>query len=78
VGQFDSSSHAAVWTAGDQVSWYSGRRSHGDIALRIASVNRAIMSSVVAIGDKQFVVWSWLSDDSAAHGHNAGTIVTVP
>jgi hypothetical protein len=78
VGEFDSSSHAAVWTADDQVSWYSGRRSHGDIALRIASVNHAIMSSVVAIGDKQFVVWSWLSDDSAAHGHNAGTIVTVP
>jgi hypothetical protein len=78
VGELDSSAHAAVWTADDQVSWYSGRGSHGDIALPIASVNHAITSSVVAIGDKQFVIWSWLSDDSAAYGHNAGTIVTIP
>jgi hypothetical protein len=69
---------AAVWTSENVASWYSGSGAHGDIALPIASVNHSIMASVTPIGDKQFVVWSWLSDDSAAHGHNAGTIVTIP
>jgi hypothetical protein len=69
---------AAVWTSENYASWYSGSGEHGDIALPIASVNNSIMSSVTPIGDKQFAVWSWLSEDSAAPAHNAGTIVTVP